>query len=93
MYCYWPFACIFPKRLFLLLNDADLTYPLNHYRDGINDNRDNCVNVPNPNQLDTDHDNIGDACDEDIDGDGIINDEDNCYLVWNPDQLDVNREY
>ena len=40
----------------------------------------------NTNQLDTDKDNAGDACDEDIDDDKIENIEDNCPLVKNKDQ-------
>ena len=51
-----------------LLADCDL--------DGTNDNRDNCADVFNPAQLDTDTDGFGDACDADIDGDGVGNNED-----------------
>ena len=29
---------------------------------------------------------IGDLCDDDIDGDGVLNEKDNCPLVANPDQ-------
>ena len=42
--------------------------------------------MANTNQLDTDKDNAGDACDEDIDDDKIENIEDNCPLVKNRDQ-------
>lgn len=40
-------------------------------RDTISDDRDNCPNHPNAHQEDLDEDDIGDLCDEDIDGDGV----------------------
>ncbi len=59
---------------------------------------DNCVMIYNPDQTDTDHDNIGDVCDDctDTDGDGYGNPgyenntcpNDNCPYVYNPDQED-----
>ena len=38
--------------------------------DGIVDIADNCPDVPNPDQQDLDNDLIGDACDDDRDGNG-----------------------
>jgi gliding motility-associated-like protein len=39
--------------------------------DGIADKDDNCPDIPNPDQKDTDGDGQGDVCDTDDDGDGI----------------------
>jgi hypothetical protein len=62
--------------------------------DGVLDDQDNCPDVPNEDQLDTDGDGDGDACDEspngdDEDGDGVLDDQDNCPDVPNEDQLDT----
>ena len=52
--------------------------------DTISNTTDNCINIPNQDQLDTDGDGIGDACDTDDDGDGILDTEDNCPISSKP---------
>lgn len=54
--------------------------------------RDNCPNVPNTDQDDTDSDGTGDLCDLDIDGDGLINESDNCPYARNLDQGDQDSD-
>jgi hypothetical protein len=61
--------------------------------DGVADVDDNCDDVANPDQADTDQDGIGDACDlPDADGDGVPDDQDNCDDVSNPDQADADQD-
>ncbi|HUF54308.1 MAG TPA: thrombospondin type 3 repeat-containing protein, partial [Dehalococcoidia bacterium] len=64
--------------------------------DGVPDNyqavADNCPTVANPSQSNVDGDDLGDACDPDIDGDGILNGSDNCPTVSNPGQEDLDGD-
>lgn len=66
--------------------------------DTIVDILDNCPNVGNVDQKDSDKNGYGDACDNpdtgdivDADGDTLSDAEDNCRLVPNPDQLDTDK--
>ena len=60
--------------------------------DGVDDDTDNCPDVPNLDQADADGDGLGDLCDDDRDGDEVTNDLDNCPDLPNPDQLDLDGD-
>jgi hypothetical protein len=66
--------------------------------DGVADGADNCPSTANPDQVDADADNIGDACDSsnpdpgDGDLDGVPDATDNCPTTANPDQADADGD-
>ncbi len=55
---------------------------------------DNCPNVANPNQADSNNNGVGDACEtnSDTDGDGVTNAQDNCPTVSNANQLNTDGD-
>jgi uncharacterized delta-60 repeat protein len=60
--------------------------------DGVFDAVDNCSTVSNTNQLNTDGDAEGDACDNDDDNDGAVDGSDNCPLNANANQLNADGD-
>ena len=62
---------LYTLLLSLTIMVGTVTYAADGDGDGIDDPADNCVTTVNPNQLDTDADGFGDACDEDDDDDQV----------------------
>jgi len=53
---------------------------------------DNCPNIPNASQEDTDSDAQGNACDADDDNDTVLDGVDNCPLIANTAQTDADAD-
>ncbi len=71
----------------------DLPPALDSDGDGHPDTLDNCPEISNPDQMDTDEDGVGDLCDlQDTDGDGYLDEQDNCPSIANPDQGDLDGD-
>lgn len=67
--------------------------PTDTDQDGIPDYSDNCIFVPNPDQIDLDNNGIGDACEiSDEDEDGVPDEDDNCPSIANEDQSDLDDD-
>lgn len=60
-------------------------------QDGIGDNSDNCISIANTDQLNSDDDLLGNACDEDDDNDGI-SDEFDALPLDASEQLDTDAD-
>jgi|GEM_PF-555677 len=81
-----------------IVNFTTLHFDNDFDNDGVLNEVDNCPLTPNPDQLDSDNDGAGDACDppdlidNDFDKDGILNDVDNCPVNANPDQVDSDND-
>ncbi|MDP6870194.1 MAG: thrombospondin type 3 repeat-containing protein [Candidatus Poseidoniaceae archaeon] len=74
-------TAIFSNQTLHSQGEADIAiwlYARDYDSDGFIDGSDNCPKVANPNQIDTDNDLWGDACDPDDDGDGVGDEWDDC---------------
>jgi len=100
-YAYWPTVPDYPFMWVEAESPSDLCCP-DADGDLVCEPFDNCPNVHNPDQLDTDNDGLGDICDqcpldpnpgqEDTDQDGIQDACDNCPQDFNASQLDADSD-
>jgi len=71
-----------PEDIALEDTAPDIPTPPDKDGDGVPDSEDNCVDVPNPLQVNTDGDDDGNACDPDQDNDGVPNELDLDPTNW-----------
>ena len=82
----WLYSCTQPLGYVSNADDSCPYDPINDIdQDGVCGDEDNCPDVSNSGQLDTDDDLDGDACDADDDNDGCLDDVDNNPIVFSPD--------
>ena len=65
---------------------------IDHDGDGVVNSGDNCPYLANSDQIDTDQDGEGNACDNDDDNDEVPDNSDNCPLTENNDQDDFDND-
>jgi hypothetical protein len=65
--------------------------PFDDDNDQVANDKDNCP-IPNTDQRNTDGDDQGDACDDELDGDGVLNTADNCIATPNANQADLDHD-
>ena len=69
-----------PVTMHVVTNTTNVgvPHPPDTDADGVPDDKDNCPGNANADQVDTDGDDLGDACDADEDGDGVPDGSDAC---------------
>jgi len=90
---------------YLYGNESDSNFLIDNFifepdsdGDEVGDSTDNCPNIANTYQYDSDNDGLGNACDldpygQDQDSDGYGDSLDNCPQIANPDQLNLDNDY
>jgi len=56
----------------MTVGEPTTTHPSDLDGDGVPDAEDNCLEIPNPDQRDTDGDGIGNLCDPDVNKEGVV---------------------
>ncbi len=88
----FTFRYLDPETGVAQLVNVTVEYDVDVDDDQVEDGDDNCEIVFNPNQLDSDRDGLGDACDANDDNDALLDVDDNCPAVPNNDQADLDGD-